>query len=113
MLAARVLKGFPEGSQVNFDKSIQDSWVEYNLDVAAAGAYELVIKVAAANVDQVLNVKAGAGEIVNIKVPHTTGLWDMTPAVEIKLDKGPQTLRVSAPFQRGVALQSLELKSKN
>lgn len=113
MLAARVLKSFPEGRQVNFDKSIEESWVEYPLDVADAGSYSLQIKVAAANVDQVLNVKAGAGEVVNIKLPHSTGLWDVTPAVEIKLDKGTQTLRVSAPFQRGVAIQSLELKSKN
>jgi hypothetical protein len=113
MLAARVLDCMTGGKQVNFDKSIDDSWVEYHLDVADAGNYELVIKVAAANVDQVFNVKAGAGEPVNIKIPHTTGLWGMTPAVEIKLDKGPQTLRVSAPFQRGVALRNLELKSKN
>lgn len=111
--AARVLDCFTGGKQVNFDKSIPDSWIEYALDVPAAGSYALEIKVAAANLDQVLNVKAGASEPVTMKVPHTTGLWGVTPAAEIKLEKGVQTLRISAPAQRGIAIRHLELKSKS
>jgi len=41
-----------------------------------------------------------------------TGLWGMTPAVDIKLDKGPQTLRISAPCQREVAVRFRHPKSK-
>jgi hypothetical protein len=32
--------------------------------------------------------------------------------VDIKLEKGKQTLRVSAPFQRGIAVRYLDLKPK-
>ncbi|MCE9557058.1 MAG: hypothetical protein K8T91_27235 [Planctomycetes bacterium] len=112
-LATRVLDCFTGGKQVNFDKSVQDSWVEYTLDVPATGNYTLEIKVAAANVEQVLNVTAGTSKPVTIKVPHTTGLWGVTPATEIKLEKGVQTLKIAAPFQRGVAVRSLELKPKS
>jgi hypothetical protein len=113
MSGVRVLDCFTGGKQVNFDKNVQNSWVDYTLDVAAAGTYGLEIKVAAANLDQVLNVKSGDNEPVTIKVPYTTGLWGTTPAVNIKLAQGKQTLRISAPFQRGVAVRHLELKSKD
>jgi len=47
-----------------------------------------------------------------VKVPNTTGLWGTTPPVEIRLEKGRQVLRVSAPYQRGVAVRDLTLKAK-
>jgi hypothetical protein len=110
--AARVLDCFMGGKQVNFDKNLEESWVEYPLEVETAGTYMLEMRVAAANVDQVLNITTG-DKPVAVRVPNTSGLWGMTPAAEIKLDKGRQTLRVSAPFQRGVAIQSLQLKPKS
>jgi hypothetical protein len=100
------------GKQVNFQKNVQNSWVDYTLDVPAAGTYVLEMKVAAANLDQVLDISAGADKLATVKVPYTTGLWGTTPATDIKLEKGRQTLRISAPFQRGVAVKSFELKSK-
>ncbi|MCX6879573.1 MAG: hypothetical protein NTW21_38080 [Verrucomicrobia bacterium] len=84
-----------------------------DLDTAIQSGYTLGIRAAAANVEQVLNVKAGANEPVTVQVPNTSGLWGTTPAAEIKLAAGPQTLRISAPFQRGVAVQYLALKSRN
>ena len=70
------------------------------------------MKAAAANVEQVLNLKVGEGEAVTVKVAWSTGLWDMTPAAELKLEKGLQTLRLSAPNQRAVSIEYLELKPK-
>jgi len=111
MSGVNVFDCFTGGKQINFGKSVPDSWVGYVIDAPAAGIYSLVMKTAAANVEQVLNVKAGSNEPVTVKVPWSTGLWDMTPAAEIKLTKGPQTLRVSAPNQRAVSVQFLELKA--
>ncbi len=107
----RVLDCYTGGKQVNFQKNVQDSWVEYTLNVPAAGTYSLAIKVAAPNLDQVLNISIGGNKLGTVKVPDTTGLWGTTPAAEIKLKRGTQTLRISAPFQRGVAVRSFELKS--
>ena len=100
------------GKQVNFHKNVQNSWVDYTLDVPAAGIYALEIKVAAANLDQVLDISSGNDKLATVKVPNTNGLWGTTPAVDINLQDGRQTLRIAAPFQRGVAVKSLELKSK-
>ncbi len=59
-----------------------------------------------------LGVSSAKRKSVRIKIPNSYGLWATTPPVDMKLNKGPQTLRVSTPFQRGVALRWLELKSK-
>jgi hypothetical protein len=112
MSGARVYDCYTGGKQVNFQKNVQSSWVDYTLDVPAAGIYALEIKVAAANLDQVLDISSGNDKLATVKVPYTTGLWGTTPAADINLQKGRQTLRISAPFQRGVAVKSFELKSK-
>ena len=103
---------FTGGKQVNFQKNMQKSWVDYTLDVPAAGMYGLKIRVAAPNTDQVLDISSGTNRLATVKVPNTTGLWGTTQAVDINLEKGRQTLRISAPFQRGVAVRYFELKPK-
>jgi hypothetical protein len=111
MSGACIYDCFTGGKQVNFQKNVQSSWVDYTLDVPAAGMYTLEMKVASPNFDQVLDVSAGANKLATVKVPNTTGLWGMTSAVDIKLEKGKQTVRISAPLQRGVAVRWLELKT--
>ena len=103
---------FTGGKQVNFQKNIPSSWIDYTLDVPAAGTYALQMRTATPNVDQVLDIGSGTNRLATVKVPNTTGLWGTTEAVDVTLDKGVQTLRVSAPFQRGVAVRRFELKSK-
>jgi len=110
MSGVRVYDCFTGGKQVNFQKNIESSWVDYTLNVLAAGAYSLEIRVAAPNLDQVLDISSGTNRLATVTVPNTTGLWAMTPPVDIKLEKGKQTLRVSAPFQGGVAVRYLGLK---
>jgi len=103
---------FTGGRQANFQKNITHSWIDYTLNVPATGVYALVIKVAAPNLDQVLDISSGPNKLATIKVPNTTGVWGTTPAVDIRLDKGVQTLRIAAPFQRGIAVRWFELKVK-
>ena len=112
MSGVRVHDCFTGGKQVNFQKNIESSWMDYALDVPAAGTYAVELKAATPNDGQILDVSCGAKKLATIKVPNTTGLWGMTPAVDVPLERGRQTLRISAPFQRGVAVRYLELKSK-
>ena len=107
-----VLDCFTGGKQVNFQKNMTTTWVDYVIEAPEAGEYGLTMRVAAANRDQVLYISSSGRKLATIKLPSTHGLWDTTDEVSIKLDKGPQNLRVSAPFQRGVAIRWFELKSK-
>ena len=112
MSGVKVYDCFTGGKQVNFQKNIDESWLDYTLQVSTAGTYSLTFKVAAANVDQVFYLKTAVGEPVTVKIPWSKGLWDTTPAVDIRLEKGVQTLRISAPLQRAIAMRFLDLKSK-
>lgn len=107
-----VLDRYTGGKQVNFQAWVENGFVEYVLDVPTAGMHNVTIHVAAPNDDQVLQVASGNNEPATIDVPNTTGLWGTTEAVAIKLEEGEQTLRLSAPSQRGVAVHSLELRPK-
>lgn len=47
-----------------------------------------------------------------LNLPCTYGLWQRTTPVDIRLVQGTQTIWMFAPYQRGVALKSFELKPK-
>ncbi|MEI8374264.1 MAG: hypothetical protein WCJ35_15685 [Planctomycetota bacterium] len=114
MANVMVYDSYPDGTgkQVNFQKNLDASWVDYTLDAPKAGIYSLVLKLAAPNRNQVLNVTVGTGSVAAIHVPNTRGLWGMTSAIDIKLEKGKQTFRIAAPLQRGIAVKWIELKQK-
>ncbi len=103
---------FTGGKQVNFQRNMNLSWVEYSIDVPETGTYGMEVMLAAANRDQVLDVSCGTEKLGTIKIPGTIGLWKKMPPVNIELKKGKQTLRISAPMQRGIAIRWFELKSK-
>ncbi|MCE9554156.1 MAG: hypothetical protein K8T91_12375 [Planctomycetes bacterium] len=100
------------GKQVNFHKSIENSWLEYAIDVPATGTYSLEVMLATANRGQVLHVTSGKETLGTVTIPGTIGLWKKMAPVELPLKEGRTTLRVSAPFQRGVAVRWFELTPK-
>lgn len=107
-----VIDCYTGGKQVTFYKNVKESWVEYVVDVPAAGTYLLVMRVAVVNRDQYLDIMSGNDKLGTVNIPQTLGSWTTTDPVEVKLAKGQQTIRVVAPFQRGVAVRWLELKAK-
>ena len=107
-----VLDCYTGGKQLNLQKNMNTCWVDYKIDVPAAGTYAVVARAAVVNFDQVLDVGSGETKLATIKIPNTYGTWTTTEPVDIKLEKGPQTLRISTPMQRGVAIRWFELKAK-
>jgi len=100
------------GKQVNFQKNMKISWVDYSIDVPEAGTYGMVARVAVVNREQILDVCSGTNKLATINIPNTFGLWTTTEPVDLKLNKGVQLLRISAPLERGVAIRWFELKLK-
>jgi hypothetical protein len=103
---------FTGGKQVHFQPHMGSAWVDYTINVPATGIYGLTMRVAVVNREQVLDISSGTSKIATINIPNSYGLWETTAAVDIKLSRGTQTLRVSTPFQRGVTLRWFELKLK-
>ena len=103
---------FTGGKQVHFQPHMGSAWVDYTINVPATGIYGLTMRVAVVNREQVLDISSGTSKLATINIPNSYGLWETTAAVDIKLSRGTQTLRVSTPFQRGVTLRWFELKFK-
>jgi len=110
MSGVRVLDCFTGGKQVNFDKNINESWVEYALEVPADGTYLLIMRIAAPNRGQVFRLSSEVGQPAEVKLPNTRGLWETTEPVRVQLAAGARTLRITAPYQRGVALRWWEMR---
>jgi hypothetical protein len=76
------------------------------------------MQAACINDEQVLEVCSGGKVIATVPIPLAFGLWQETKPVELKLDKGKQTLRIQTPVsvnaenhKRGIALKWFELKA--
>jgi len=101
------------GKQVNFQRNMKISWLDYPIDVPEDGTYSMEMMLAAANRDQVLEVSCGDEKLGTVKIPGTTGLWRKMEPVDMKLKKGTQTIRITSPGnQRGIAIRWFELKKK-
>ena len=106
---------FTGGKQVYFQQQMKSQWADYILDVPAAGTWQITLKAAVINEDQLLEISSGDKVIASVPIPLSYGLWQETKPVELKLEKGPQTLRVQTPtteHKRGIALKSFDLKVK-
>ena len=110
---------FTGGKQVYFP-SIGSGWgeeprVDYAVTVPKTGVYALTLRTATPR-EQAMEVSSSTQankEMGTVKVPNTHGLWGTTTDVDVRLQKGRQTLtlRPTRPH-RGVAMRWLELKSK-
>lgn len=103
------------GKQIFFQQQMVSQWADYVVDVPESGTYEVVMKAACVNEGQDLEVCLGSVVLAKVPIALTHGIWQETAPVEIKLEKGVQTLRVQTPtteHRRGIALRWFELKRK-
>jgi hypothetical protein len=82
----------------------------FRVEVPRAGRYRLTALVATLQSGQRLLVSAPGQPASEIAVPHTIGLWQSTPAAEITLAAGANTLQVElTSASRGVTVKELVL----
>ena len=109
---------FGGGKQVYFQQQMKEQWADYTIDVPASGTCQIVMKAACINEDQLLEVCSGDKVIATVPIALSFGLWQETKPVELKLERGRQTLRIQTPVslnaenhKRGIALKWFELKA--
>jgi len=89
------------------------------VEVPKSGIYGLTMRAAVVNFEQSIEVAVGAGEPVSVGVPNTHGLWGTTPEVDVRLEKGTQTLTLTRPpspdapaFAKGTRAAVLRIESE-
>lgn len=106
------MKSFGEGMQLHMLGGFKTS---YEITVPRAGKYLLAARVATVQTGQQFAISAGAGSSpVEVDVPYTLGMWKYTPAVELALSEGANTIHIELkPGSRGVTVKDLMLKAAN
>ncbi len=90
---------FSGGGSINFD-----------VDVRSAGKYALTAKVVTVQDNPKMELVANNAPPVEIAVPYTIGKWAQTPAAEVTLALGKNTLRLNRPKgSRGLAIKEFTL----
>jgi len=103
------------GKQAYFQSQMKSQWADYLIDVPSSGTYEITMKAAVINDEQELEICSNGGVLATVPIPLSYGVWQVTPAVELQLNEGVQTLRVQTTtreHKRGIALRWFELRAK-
>jgi len=94
------------GQQANIKTG---DWMDYTIDVPTTGVYRIEMRIATPYNGGAVKVMVNTSTLAVIALPNTTGLWETTPATEITLHKGSQTLRISATETRECAIRWFRL----
>ncbi len=115
----RVSDSYDEGYYANSPKTdpagpeqLDQSHVQYAIQLPAAGHYALSARVVTMNYDQMLQVATDGGAPSRMAMPFTLGAWKDSEPVVIELQKGRNVLtfsRAEAP-QFGMAVKFFTLK---
>ncbi len=105
---AATMKSYDGGAQIHCGGGFQ---ARYVVDAPQAGKYALTARVATLQDGQTFVFVVDNGqEPVEVAVPHTIGLWQLTPPVEVVLTRGPNTLQFAvADGSRGVTIKDFTL----
>jgi len=96
------------GQQANIKTG---DWMDYTIDVPTTGVYGIEMRIATPYSGGAVEVIGKTNTLAVIALPNTTGLWKTTPATDITLNQGAQTLRISAAKTRECAIRWFRLVS--
>jgi len=81
------------GLQLHYSRTRDPQPLEYTFDAPKAGTYKLTARVVTPSWKQHLHITAnGADKPVDLELPHTVGMWEMTAPVMVELKAGKNVL---------------------
>jgi hypothetical protein len=82
------------GLQLHYSRSGREPQpLEYTFEAPKAGKYELTARVVTPSWKQHLHIAAnGADKPVDLELPHTVGMWEITSPVMVELKEGKNVL---------------------
>ena len=105
------MESWNDGVQVHYGRLGQrPELLRYDLELPAAGKYQLVGQVSTVSPDQDVILRINRRTLVDVKLPYTKGMWEQTEPVTIDLREGRNSLMLTcrAP-NRGVSMKAFKL----
>lgn len=102
------------GAGYNLGYTMAGEWIEYTVNVAAAGTYNMTIRAACNGTGRTVSLSAKGTEVAkDIAIPNTAGwqVWQDVLVKDVKLDAGVQVLRLTIGATDYVNLNYLSFAS--
>jgi hypothetical protein len=99
------------GKQLHYSRNGRHEDFEYTFEAPTAGRYTLAARVVTPSWKQVLELTVNQAENpIEIALPFTVGMWDVTQPVEVELVQGRNVLKFSgAKLTKGVTIRDFTL----
>ncbi len=101
------------GKQMHYSRNGKPQDFVYTFEAPRAGTYALSARVVTPSWKQHLLVSANGSEPVDIALPFTVGMWEVTEPVKVELGKGRNSLRfshTSEGYAKGVTIKDFTLR---
>lgn len=103
---AQILGSFAGGHQIFSGGGT----ITCDVEIPRPGKYALTAKVATVQDNPKMQLVANSTSPVDIAIPYTIGKWQQTPAAEITLTQGKNSLRLTRPAEsRGLTIKEFTL----
>jgi hypothetical protein len=103
---AQILGSFAGGHQIFSGGGT----ITCDVEIPRPGKYALTAKVVTVQNNPNMQLVANAASPVEIAIPYTIGKWQQTPAAEITLTQGKNSLQLTRPAEsRGLTIKEFTL----
>jgi hypothetical protein len=103
---AQILGSFSGGQQLFSGGGA----ITCDVEIPRGGKYALIARVATVQDNPKMQLVANSTSPVEIAIPYTIGKWEQTPAAEVALTQGKNTLRFNRPEgSRGLSIKEFTL----
>ena len=102
-----------DGGGYNLGWTTAGEWLEYTVDVAAAGEYDLDLRVASDGAGKTVSISMNGTNIASdVSIPNTTGwqVWETITVKGITLEAGKQIMRLTIGNTDYINLNYVEFK---
>jgi hypothetical protein len=98
------------GKQLHYSRTSSHQPFEYAFEAPAAGKYKLSARVATPSWKQGLKLAVNDAPAVDMPLPFTVGMWELSEPVEIDLVEGTNVLRFSREGNvKGISIKEFTL----
>lgn len=98
------------GGGYNLGWTAAGEWLEYTVNVASAGTYDIELRAACSESDRSVSLSSDGNTIASFDIPNTGGWqeWETITVKDIELDEGEQVIRLTIGDENYVNLNYIE-----
>jgi hypothetical protein len=99
------------GTQMHYARlGTEPDLLTYYIEVPKEGRYKLTLDLCTITPDQIALVRLNRRTQIDVALPYTSGMWELTKPVEIELKEGRNTFMLTCATGRGFTMREMRLE---